>query len=324
MPIGRAIQRASSTLPTPLRSGTVLIRRLRLSISPDIKQKKAEASKDGMMGGDRRSMEMTMKLLSIPRQPRDCYPYVITAAFGGFVRNRMDLFVSDRPGATADAFDAAAVGYRGPGRVSPTVRRRLLDFFSQRVRRSGSGHCVVFGENDCVHLLPDGTMLTGHAPPRADTLDPRDFDAVPYPLIDLWHVALPEGSAAAHLCVRRLAGDRIELSSGAPCILGALDEYDDDGVDPAAPHLDAEGRFVPPAMFRGAKVTGVRDERILLGPIQPDGGTRRVVAAWPQEVRAACVEVARRRIPDCTFERVWRIVDPANTDLNWVGVLEAA
>ncbi len=265
-----------------------------------------------------------MKLLSIPRQRRDCFPYVITAAFGGFVRNRMDLFASDRPGATADAFDAAAIGYRGSGHVSSTVRQRLLEFFSQRARPSGSGRCVVFGENDCVHLLPDGMTLPGHVPPRADTLDPRDFDAVPYSLIDLWHVALPEGSAAAHLCIRRLAGDHVEISSGAPCILGALDEADDDGVDPAAPHLDAEGRFVPPAMFRGVKVTGVRDERILLGPIQPDGETRRVVAAWPQEVKAACVEVAQRQICDRTFEKVWRIVDPANTEINRVGVLEAA
>ena len=265
-----------------------------------------------------------MKLLSIPRQRRDCFPYVITTAFGGFVRNRMDLFASDQPGATADALDAAAVGYRGSGHVSPTVRQRLLDFFSQRARRSGSGHCVVFGENDCVHLLPDGMTLPGHVPPGADTLDPRDFDAVPYPLIDLWHVAMPEGSAAAHLCIRRLTGDRVEISSGAPCLRGALDEYDDDGVDPAAPHLDAEGRFVPPAMFRGAKVTGVRDERILLGPIQPDGETRRVVAAWPQEVKAACVEVAQRQICDRTFEKIWRIVDLANTDINWVGVSEAA
>lgn len=265
-----------------------------------------------------------MKLLSIPRQRRDCFPYVVTPAFGGFMRNRMDLFVSGRPSTMTDRFDAAAVGYHGPGQIAPVVRKRLLDFFSQRAQRSGSGHCVVFGENDCVHLLPDGTIITGHTPPRADTIDPRDFDAVPYPLIDLWHIALPEDSAARHLCLRRLAGNRVEISSGAPCILGALDKDDDDGVDPAAPHLDAEGRFVPPAMFRGAKVTGVRDERILLGPIQPDGETRRVVAAWPQEVKAACVEIAQRQICDRTFEKVWRIVDPANTEINWVGVLEAA
>lgn len=265
-----------------------------------------------------------MKLLSIPPQRRDCFPYVITPAFGGFMRNRMDLFVSGRPGTLTDGFDAAAVGYHGPGHVAPAVRKRLLDFFSQRSRQSGSSHCVVFGEYDCVHVLPDGTTLIGHMPPRADTLDAHDFDVVPYPLIDLWHVALPEGSAAEHLCIRRLAADRVEISSGAPCILGALDEVDDDGVDPAAPHLDAEGNFTPPPTYRGAKVMGVRNERILLGPIQPDGEVRCVVPPWPQDVKAACVEVAQCNIPHRILEIVWRIVDPTNIDINWVGVLEAA
>lgn len=37
------------------------------------------------------------------RQRRGYFPYVITAALGGFVRNRMGMFASDRPDAIADA-----------------------------------------------------------------------------------------------------------------------------------------------------------------------------------------------------------------------------
>lgn len=265
-----------------------------------------------------------MKLLSIPRRRRHYFPYVITQAFGGFLRSRMDLYAECGDGSPVDGFDRATIGYRGPGHISPTVRMNLIDHFSRCARRSHSSYCIVFDENDCVHILSDGTSWEGVTPPQADTLDSRDYDEVPYPLLDLWYAALPSGSAASHICIRKLCADRFEIASGSACVLGILNETDHDGLDPAAAFLDARGRFVPPSTFMGVRVTGVRDGRTLLGPIQSDGDTSHVVKPWLDEVLKASLAVAKRQLPRALMETIWRIVDPKRTDITWVGVLEAA
>ncbi|WP_207105826.1 hypothetical protein [Sphingomonas sp. CFBP 8760] len=71
-------------------------------------------------------------------------------------------------------------------------------------------------------------------------------------------------------------------------------------------------------MFRGAKLTGVRNGGILLCPIHPDGETRRVMTAWLRGVSAASVEVPSG-IPQRVFDFVWRVVDSTNSDINRVG-----
>jgi hypothetical protein len=92
-----------------------------------------------------------MKLLSIPRRRQDFFPYVITPAFGGFLRSRMDLYAESGDRSAADDFNRAIIGYRGAGHTSPMIRRSLIDHFPRCARRSHSSYCIVFDENDCVH-----------------------------------------------------------------------------------------------------------------------------------------------------------------------------
>lgn len=147
-------------------------------------------------------------------------------------------------------------------------------------RRSRRDYCIVFDEHDRLDILTDGTSLEGFTPPQADTLNSRDDEEVPYPLPDLWYVPLPGGSAASHLCIRQLCADRFEIALETACVPGLLEETDHDGLDPATAHLDAMGRFVPPVMFRGARVRSVRDERTLLRSIQLHGETSHIVKPW--------------------------------------------
>lgn len=42
-----------------------------------------------------------------------------------------------------------------------------------------------------------------------------------------------------------------------PCVPGAPDKVDDEGVDPAALHPDAENNVIPPKTHQGAKRTGL-------------------------------------------------------------------
>lgn len=88
--------------------------------------------------------------------------------------------------------------------------------------------------------------------------------------------------------------------------------------------LAADGSLIAPKFYRGQPVTGIRDEWLLLGPVQAADDGVILRNPWPDHVRAACEEVAGMSLPSHLTDAAWRAIDPENPDIIYVGVQKAA
>lgn len=252
------------------------------------------------------------------------FPNVITKGDHRNVRWRVS-FAAD----TAGDHEPYAVELAGSldvdGELTTLGRIRLTRMVAEKARRSKARFCVVWSADACTWFDEEGIGREGGKPPVGEPIDSLDYRHVPAIVDDLWHIELPEGSATPYLCVRTLARDYVELAPGEPMVLGHLDDPVPEGeVDPAEGMLDDDGNLVAPEIFRGQRVTGVRDEWTLLGPVQPSGPGTVLRAPWPEDVHAACESIAGRTLPRSLTDAAWRVVDPEDTTMNWTGVLRAA
>lgn len=253
------------------------------------------------------------------------YPHVIEFRQGTNARHAVPL--SNEHDAAAAWALYSFTDHRlldGGGDLTPLGRDIVLRGMIARTDRDPARFCIVWGPHDCTFLMDDGVTVDGRKPPLGEPVEPESYLGTPAELVDCRYVELPEGCAASHICIVGLTRRRAEIASGGPVTLGRWDEPVPPGrTDPLAGHYDADGGFTPPAIFRGHRVTGVRDDRIL-GPVQPDGEASFVVEPWPGQVFEACRRLAGRDLPDDVLAAVWRAVDPVDWDVLQTGIRLAA
>ena len=141
-----------------------------------------------------------------------------------------------------------------------------------------------------------------------------------------WTIELPKEAAWSHLCIRRIDADLIEVAAGQPVTLANFDEPElPHLVDPSRHLLDGGGRLKAPAVYRGQRTTGVRDDWVLTGPVQPVDGFYAIIRnAWPDDVREVCEEIAEMKLPRRLIDAAWRAIDPESRGVTYVGVQKAA
>lgn len=265
-----------------------------------------------------------MKSISSKRQ--DGYPHRISFNVG---RNlRWPIEISDAPLSPGDERPYAihvAGAYDRAGRLTAEARSAIVAHFCAGAPDTQARSCIVWNERSCTYILPDGTSVEGQRPPEGEPVEPADYEAVNGFVLNVRYVELPKGAPWSHLCIRRLGGDYVEISSGEPMSLGHFDELPEEGPgSELRRHLDANGRLVRPKTFRGVLTTGIRNGFELVGPVQPTGCSTRIVAAWPDAVHRACEEVAEMKLPAKLLMAAWRAVDPDDRGLTYVGSVEAA
>lgn len=210
------------------------------------------------------------------------------------------------------------------GDLTDAGRAIVLRGMIRETRGTPKTFCIVWGRHDCTFIMPDGTICEGRKPPRGMPMEPESYLGTPADLVDCRYVELPAGSAASHICIVRLTRDRVEIASGAPCILACHTEQSPPGrSDPFEDMLGFDGILRIPATFRGQTVADVTEDYIL-GPVQPDGMESHVIAPWPDQVFDACRRVAGRDLPKEILDAAWRAVDPVRWDVLQTGIRLAA
>lgn len=255
------------------------------------------------------------------------YPHVITR--GPHRHTRWPMLISNAPVASPrETYVFIGHGYMIGDRLTDTGRRAILSGMQEKARKSKSRYCVVWSPHDCTYLDGQGGLRDGTMPPRGDMVTDAN-DQAPIRLEDVWTIALPPRRSgqpfSSHLCVRRI-GPVVEISLGAPLVLADFCDDEPDATLVAA-HHDADGRWKLPFSFRGVTVTATgADGRILYGPVQPQGEVPSIMLRdpWPEQLEAACHEVAGRRLSMDLIDKAWRTINPEDTTMNFVGVLQAA
>jgi hypothetical protein len=254
------------------------------------------------------------------------YPHLITLGAGRNTRWAVEV-----ANALIAADDRKAHAFYAPGAVDQqglltgTGRRVITEALKRKAPGSKSTMCMVWAADDCTYFMPDGTTVDGRRPPEGEPIYPEEYEAVAAAIRDVRYIVLPDNCDAEYVCIRRIDADHVEVSSGARVMLGHFDELPEEGPgSELRRYLDAEGYLVLPETFRGVRPTGIAGSATMLGPVQPDGGTVRIVAPWPQKVFQACEGIAGQRLPQDMLQAAWRAVDPPEKGMMLVGALEAA
>lgn len=254
------------------------------------------------------------------------FPHLVSLGGARNIRWLIEVGEKPAPGQsrTAHAFHGKGA-INDAGEVTPIGRGIILDALRRNALAERSPKCVVWGEAECTFVLADGSAVDGTRPPSGEPIYPEDYERVGVELVDVRYVRMPEDSDIEFLCIRQLGTDSVEISSGSQIMLGHFDELPIEGPgSELRRHLDAEGRLVPPATFRGVKTTGVVNGHTLLGPVQPDGEQTRVVAPWPQEVIAAAEEIVGLTLTKAIRDLLWRAVEMPGVAFTPVGAIEIA
>lgn len=261
-----------------------------------------------------------------PRRPQRDYPHMISRGPGGNLRWPISISNVRRTG--TDAYKYVGRDYVGVD-SGPTMagRSAILQGISEGMGRTGHGRCVVWSATSCTYLLPDGTTREGRRPPTGTLVaDDYEPDLPPLRVEDVWTLRLPPGCLRSHLCLKR-RGDLVEIGGGEAMVVADLIDCPLPGLpDPFALRRADDGSWLLPFVHRGVQVTAVRNGAVLLGPVQMvrDDALRIMHDPWPAEVEEACQDLAGRALPRVMLDAAWRAIDPADPEMNHVGVLEAA
>ena len=263
-----------------------------------------------------------MKIVPIAGPSSREYPHLITRGARSNQRWRLD-FATPTVGIAAHAFPHDLLDEHG--RPTPEGRRAVLERFSRIARGSAARHCVVWSADECTWIDGRGRARDGRNPPEGIPVAPREMNSTPARPEHAWTIRLPAGCTHSHLSVRMIARGYVEIAPAGPMLLGHFDEPLEEGEDdPAAGMTDGLGIVAAPKTWRGQPVTGIVDGWTLTGPVQPcsDGVVMR--NPWPDALAAACDRIAGRPLSDRIHDAAWRVYDPENKGMIFVGVLEAA
>lgn len=254
------------------------------------------------------------------------FPHLVVERPG--VNERWEITVTNERVAELER-PARLIYYRegaidGAGRLTDIGRQLVLSSVRDRMRLFRSQGCIVWGPRECTYVSAE-QVLDGDDPPIGEPADSGDWRSIAAVDVEGAHLTLPGGSASSHIFLRRLAPDRVEVSSGAPMVIGRYqDGPRSDEADPFGGCIDGDGHFVPPRRFRGVEVTGVSEhEDELLGPVQPDGRMSLLVKPWPHLVNQACIQIAGRPLPAELLSRAWRAIEDGRHHLVVCGVRAA-
>lgn len=256
------------------------------------------------------------------------YPHVISK---GMRRNRRSpIAVSNDSIADVDRSQAFEIHRPGMlderGDLTEHGRKVIIALVSKRAKMSKARYCVVWSADDCTWFDGDGRHRDGIRPPEGEMGDPWLNVRHNAPVEWCWTMELPNGGEWSHLCVRRIDADLVEVAAGQPMTLANFDEPDlPHLVDPMRHLVDDDGRLKAPPLYRGQRTTGVRDQWILTGPVQPVDDYNEIIRnPWPDDVREACERIAGMQLPRRLTDAAWRAIDPEHRGITYVGVQKAA
>lgn len=251
------------------------------------------------------------------------YPHIITR---GIRQNcRWSISVANEPLALHGAVHEYVFHGRGfldqAGAVTAKGRNAVIDAFESIAIKSKASYCIVWSPSDCTWFDQDGGHRDGRHPPRGEVSDPwlgRHHDA----LIEwCWTIELPPGGEWSHLCMRRIDKDLVEVAPGEPMVLANFDEPVRHGEpDPCGSMLAEDGSLIAPKTYRNQPVTGIRDDWILLGPVQAADDGLIIRNPWPDDIRKACETIAGMSLSCDLTDAAWRAIDTENPASKFAGV----
>lgn len=255
------------------------------------------------------------------------YPHIVSRGYGGSLR--WSTLIHDRPLAayeTPYAFIGKAL-VNVDGTPTEAGRTAIMERVATQAAATRAPLAIVWSASACTYILPDGTRREGRRPPKGVVVVDDFEDGLPLLHVeDLWALRLPAGSLHDHLCLKR-TGDLVEIAPGEPMVVADFIDGPGPGrSSPVAGMRRHDGRLDLPKVYRGVRVTGVRNGVVLLGPVQMVRGDAHHVLhdPWPETVEEVCQDIAGRSLPQHLLDAAWRAVDPLDQTLNYVGVLEAA
>jgi len=255
------------------------------------------------------------------------HPHLISQ---GVRRNRRShMVISNEPVPPSSSLKSLV--FVGPGLIDDAggltslATRTIVSRMSGLAKTSKASFCVVWSPASCTWFERDGGHREGFDPPVGDVADPWTGRHHNAHVEWCWTIRLPSNAEWSHLCVRRLDSDLVEIAPGEPMVLADFNEPAVAGLpDPAAGMLSPDGSLHPPRTYRGQRVSGVRDEWKLLGPVQPAEDGTILRNPWPDDVRDACERIAGIPLPRRLTDAAWRAIDPEHPDVTYVGVRKAA